>query len=245
VNSFAGWDPIASRTAIFENNGSVDLSLRGNATGHMNIYFERPVGITGAFIRLRDSILTFGRHRFTAINATSQSFRFYMDVINTRFGVGREPTTNSLEISGNASKAIAGDWLANSDERIKKDITDIKDAKYLLMKLHPVKFKYTDEWRKRNPSIKDQYYYNFIAQEYREVFPNSVVGSGEYLDYDPSEILQIDTYNAQIVTIKAVQELTEENDNLKKKVEALYAELNRLKKEFNNIINFSIKEARK
>src|SRR5882724_2774328 len=33
-------------------------------------------------------------------------------------GIGRTPTVNTLEISGNASKAVAGSWLANSDGRI-------------------------------------------------------------------------------------------------------------------------------
>jgi len=163
---------------------------------------------------------------------------------NTRFGIGREPDANALEVSGNASKATAGEWLANSDIRIKTDIKDITDAKSLLMKLHPVKFRYTDEWRKRNPSINDHYYYNFIAQEFKEVFPNSVAGSGEYLDGDPEEILQIDTYNAGIITIKAVQELIKENNDLKKEIKVLYVELNELKKEINNKY-FQVREAKR
>jgi hypothetical protein len=36
-------------------------------------------------------------------------------------GVGRLPTANALEVQGNASKSTAGDWLANSDRRIKQD----------------------------------------------------------------------------------------------------------------------------
>ena len=56
-----------------------------------------------------------------------------------------------------------------------------------------------------HPGIKDQYYYNFIAQEFATVFPNAVQGSGEYLS-DGSEILQLDSYNANIVAIKAIQE---------------------------------------
>jgi hypothetical protein len=132
-------------------------------------------------------------------------------------GLNRTPTTNRLEVNGDASKTTAGSWLANSDRRIKTDVRDIDNSLEIIKKLRPVKFKYTPEWMKRNESIKDQYYYNFIAQEYQQVFPESVKGSGEFLDGDSKEILQIDTYNAQIVTIKAVQELL-------KKVEALEAE---------------------
>ena len=56
-----------------------------------------------------------------------------------------------------------------------------------------------------HPGIKDQYYYNFIAQEFATVFPNAVQGGGEYLS-DGSEILQLDSYDANIVAIKAIQE---------------------------------------
>jgi hypothetical protein len=244
VNSLTGFNPIATRNAIFENNGGVNLALRSNETGRMEIFFERPVGFSGASIRLQDSTLIFSRFRYTSNNTTTSSSRFYMDLVNSRFGIGRVPEANALEVGGNASKSTAGEWLANSDIRIKTDIKDITDAKSLLMKLHPVKFRYTDEWRKRNPSIKDHYFYNFIAQEFKEVFPNSVAGSGEYLDGDPEEILQIDTYNAGIITIKAVQELIKENDDLKKEIKALYVELNELKKEINNKY-FQVREAKR
>lgn len=136
-------------------------------------------------------------------------------------GISRTPTTNDLEVAGNASKATSGNWLANSDRRIKTEILDIDNSFETMLKLHPVKFKYTEEWKKKNPSINDVFYYNFIAQEFQEIFPQSVQGSGEYLDGDSKEILQIDTYNAQIVTIKAVQELIKENQQLKEKVKEI------------------------
>ncbi|MEK7411944.1 MAG: hypothetical protein AAB263_01355, partial [Planctomycetota bacterium] len=37
-------------------------------------------------------------------------------------GIRRTPLTNSLEVEGDASKSSAGDWLANSDARLKKNI---------------------------------------------------------------------------------------------------------------------------
>ncbi|PLX03930.1 MAG: hypothetical protein C0594_09820 [Marinilabiliales bacterium] len=136
-------------------------------------------------------------------------------------GIGRSPSSNRLEVEGNASKTTAGSWLANSDKRIKTEIQDIDNSLELIEKLRPVKFKYTKEWRKMHPSIENKYYYNFIAQEYQSVFPESVKGSGEYLEGDKDEILQIDTYNAQIITIKAVQELIEENRELKEEISEL------------------------
>ena len=106
-----------------------------------------------------------------------------------------------------------------------------------MRQLRPVKFKYSDEWKQRNPSIKDQYYYNFIAQEYQEVFPEAVKGSGEYLENDREEILQIDTYNAQVVTIAAVKELIEENKQLRADNRRLYQKYASLEARIKSIEN--------
>ncbi len=63
-----------------------------------------------------------------------------------------------------------------------------------------------------------------------EVFPTAVKGSGEYLDEDEEdEILQLDGHNAQIVAIKAIQELKAENDELKAENDARQIEIEDLK----------------
>jgi len=158
-------------------------------------------------------------------SASDATFRVYNDgdmwIPLGNIGFGRDPVTNRLEVNGDASKTTAGDWLANSDKRIKTDIKDIDNSIETVMKLHPVKFKYTEEWKKNHSSIKDQYYYNFIAQEYKEIFPESVQGSGEFLEGDKEEILQMESYSAQIVTIKAVQELIKQNQEQKEMIENL------------------------
>jgi hypothetical protein len=57
-----------------------------------------------------------------------------------------------------------------------------------IRKLHLLRFRYTDEYRRKHPSIKDHSYYNFIAQG----------------------LLQIDGHNTAPYLIRAVQELTEQ-----------------------------------
>ena len=115
-------------------------------------------------------------------------------------GIGRVPTTNKLEVEGDASKSVAGDWLANSDIRIKTDVHTVKDALEVIGQLRPVKFKYTDEYLAAHPEIKDQYYYNFIAQEFQEVFPDAVKQGGD-------GYLQVDAYVVRPYLVAAVQEL--------------------------------------
>lgn len=157
--------------------------------------------------------------------------------INSTVGIGRCPTSNTLEVEGEVSKTVAGNWAANSDRRIKTDIKEIGNAFDIMLKLRPVKFRYTEQWRKTHPTIRDQFYYNFIAQDFQQVFPESVTGSGQYLDGDPQEILQLDSYNATIVAVKALQELIIENMELHQKIqkqqidiEALQGELEAIKR---------------
>jgi hypothetical protein len=118
-----------------------------------------------------------------------------------RVGIGRGATANPLEVEGNASKSTAGDWLANSDRRIKTDIQPLKDALDVIDQLRPVRFRYTDDYRKAHPAIRDHEYLNFIAQEYQQVFPEAVQRSGE------GDLLQIDTHPAAIYAVAAIQEL--------------------------------------
>ncbi|MGH8172223.1 MAG: tail fiber domain-containing protein, partial [Rhodanobacteraceae bacterium] len=146
--------------------------------------------------------------------------------------IARSLKTASISVEGNATKATAGAWKANSDGRIKDDIEPVGNALDTLSRLHPVTFRYTDSYRAGHAGIADQRYYNVIAQQFAEVFPDAVTGSGEYLAGAPktpeNEILQVDTYPAQIVTIAAVQELAEKNAALQAKVERLIARLAKL-----------------
>ena len=117
-----------------------------------------------------------------------------------RVGIGRTPTTNALEINGSASKATSGDWVANSDRRIKTSIKPIAGAIAAIERLRPVRFRYTQEYRDQHRSIEDRDYRSFIAQEFAEVFPESV-------QMDGSGLLQIDTFPVRPTLVVAMQDL--------------------------------------
>jgi len=131
--------------------------------------------------------------------------------INHQLGIGMPATENALEVAGNASKTAPGDWLANSDARIKREVLDIENACELISRLRPVTFRFTEDWIQKNPSVKDKVYYNYIAQEYSEVFPQSVLEGGGSLEGDEQPLLQLDSHPANVVAIKAIQELSEQN----------------------------------
>lgn len=219
------------------NEGSGNIMIGSNAGQNNNGYRNVFIG-TNAGQNETGSKKLF----IEVTNADSSMALIYGDFdtdwvrINDALGIGRNPEANNLEVEGTASKTTAGDWASNSDRRIKTDIQDINNSFQTILKLRPVKFKYTEQWKSRHPSVEDRFYYNFIAQEYQEVFPESVKGSGEYLEGDENEILQIDTYHAQIVTIKAVQDLIKENEEQNKVIENLIKENKELNQKLNKII---------
>lgn len=142
---------------------------------------------------------------------------------STQVGIGRSPTINAFEVEGDASKTTAGDWLANSDKRIKTEVRTIDQALETIDRLRPVKFRYTEEYRTKHPSVEDRDYCNFIAQEYKEVFPESVKDDG-------SGILQVDAYNVKPYLVRAVQELHEQIKSLKAENDALRLRVEEIEK---------------
>jgi hypothetical protein len=139
------------------------------------------------------------------------------NVFHGKIGIGRVPETNALEVEGQASRTTAGNWLANSDRRIKTEVQPVTGALQKLDKVRLVDFRYSADYLAAHPGIADQRYLNVIAQEFGEVFPEHVRGSGEKLP-DGSEILQVDTYPLTIYSAAAIQELHRENEALKKQI---------------------------
>lgn len=136
-------------------------------------------------------------------------------------------------MNGEASKSTAGNWLANSDRRIKTEIEPITGALATLARVRLVDFRYTDYHLGAHPEIEDRRYPNVIAQEFAEVFPDDVKGSGEKLP-DGSEILQVDTYPLTIYSAAAIQELYRENRSLEKKLSDQEQRLRKLEEILNN-----------
>lgn len=145
---------------------------------------------------------------------------------NGSLGVGRVPTANRFELNGNASKSTAGSWLANSDARIKTDVQTVKNALDILEDVRLVSFQYTPQYLANHPGIVPQVYYNVIAQEFAEVFPEYVSTSGEQVPPtgprdrfspvgntpDENDILQVDIHPLIIYSAAAIQELNKKHE---------------------------------
>jgi hypothetical protein len=139
-------------------------------------------------------------------------------------GVDRIPAANELEVEGTASKTSAGSWLANSDARIKTNVETITNALHTLSRIRPVKFSYTSDYLQRHPRLANATYFNVIAQEFAEVFPESVSEGGDTLP-NGDRVLQVDTHPAEITALAAIQELHALVKAQEKRIAALEARL--------------------
>ncbi|MEO0468785.1 MAG: tail fiber domain-containing protein [Bacteroidota bacterium] len=141
---------------------------------------------------------------------------------NGRLGIRREATTNSLEVNGNASKSTAGDWVGNSDARLKTNI-QYPDSMIMLKKVLQMKGA-TYEWNDDKTGIKrpNGVQYGFIAQDLEKVWPEKVRKDAQgyletaYGDYDPMFVEAIKALQGQINALgQRISELESENASLK------------------------------
>jgi len=135
---------------------------------------------------------------------------------NGRIGIGnRESTTNTLEVNGNASKATAGDWLANSDARLKKDIQPLQGALQKLLQLKGITYQWKDDKTGTNRPEGNQM--GFTAQNIQQVFPQLV-------STDAQGFLQTayGTYDA--LYVEAIRQLVAKVELLEKRIEQLSAD---------------------
>ena len=129
-------------------------------------------------------------------------------------GIKRTPTTNDLEVNGTASKSSAGDWLANSDARLKKNITPLQPSVVLdkILQLQGITYEWDDDRMGYDRPIGEQY--GFTAQNIQKVFP-------ELVSEDEAGYLMTSygTYDAMYV--EAIKALYEKIELLENEVKAL------------------------
>ncbi len=151
-----------------------------------------------------------------------------------RLGIGMTAGTNLLEVNGAASKTAAGDWLANSDARLKKDIKQM-DSKAVLDKMLALKG-ITYYWNDTVTGSKrpTQLQYGFTAQNIKEVFPILVEEDNlgylqtAYGTYDAMYVESMRALQQQIDAQQAIIEAQKKsNDAQKAEIDAL--KLNALK----------------
>jgi len=215
-----GYSTIRSNALVIHKDGNTGIGInRPQARLHVRdkVVIEQP-GTTGLASFEWRSNNTYrggfgydaGAGRFFFFDGESGTNTFFVN--NGRFGIQRDATTNALEVNGNASKSSAGDWLANSDARLKKNIVPLRGALQQLLQLQGI----TYEWNDNQTGITrpDGKHYGFTAQNVQAVFP-------ELVSTDAQGYLQTayGTYDA--LMLEAMRELHEKIQTLEKEIQQL------------------------
>lgn len=132
--------------------------------------------------------------------------------------------TGNATVGGHALTAGAT-WWQVSDIKIKTDVEKIQGeaALEVIEGLRPVKFRFTEEYLSQHPETQNIDYYNFIAQEFQNVWPDSV-------KEDQNGLLSINTSNTIPFLVSAIQELAKEIKDLKTKNMKLEEEVETIQK---------------
>lgn len=166
---------------------------------------------------------------------------------NGDVGIGRAPTTNALEVEGQASKTTAGAFVANSDRRLKKNIITLSERQALnkVKSLRGVTYEWNDD--KTGTKRPEGIQYGFIAQEIQEVFPEKVMEDNigylqtAYGDYDAIFVQAIKALHRKIEVLEATNKVLSAQlsvyQNLEARLEALETS--------NDIISSEISEGTK
>jgi Chaperone of endosialidase len=183
-----------------------------NVDGHHNIYIGNLAGMRNT---------TGDNEMFIDTDTMFAAPLIYGHFVNRRVGINRKATTNAFEVQGSASKSTTGEWLGNSDVRLKKNIVAIEPNNALnqLLSLQGITYEWNDKVTETERPEGKQY--GFTAQNIQNTFP-------ELVKEDANGYLQTayGTYDA--LTIEAIRALTRRLETLEAENKALQQKVQRL-----------------
>jgi hypothetical protein len=135
-------------------------------------------------------------------------------------GINQSYPEYALDIGiGNARKPSGTTWVTSSDARVKTNITtvDTLSCAQMLLQIPLRQFCYTDAYREQT-GIRDIPYYGFIAQEVKQVMPDSVrisqeFGLPDFHSLDADQLFKVE-FGATQYLMKAVEEVEQKLSTL-------------------------------
>ena len=239
--TFAGESSTASGSNAFvggglSNTASGDHAFAGGGTALLALsYGETVFGTYNTnYTPASTTSINSADRLFVIGNGTSSFIRSNAMTVmkNGTTGFARTPTTNRLEVNGNASKTVAGDWLANSDARLKKNIQSLSSTEMLqkVLALQGVTYEWSDD--KTGYERPEGIFFGFTAQNIQEVFPNLVEEDGQgylqtaYGTYDAILVEALRALHGELEAGKTrIEQLENENAALMARLENITAAL--------------------
>jgi hypothetical protein len=177
----------------------------GNIPAFMNT--RHRMNVIHSTIYFNDGSLTIRKQNFPNQNLGNIG-------INTTF------PEYSLDIAtGNARKPIGTNWVTASDARVKKEVetVDLVSCAKLVSEIPLRTYSFTSKFQDKT-GIKPLTYYGFIAQEVKQVLPNSVTytkehGLDDFHSLDTDQIFKLE-FGATQYLLSAVKSLEDQISTL-------------------------------
>lgn len=166
-----GCDPSAGR-------GWIHTFMNGASGEGSGSYSKLCLQSAGGVVGIGTTNPLFPLH-VVSVGATDSIYQFgYLNTSGAGTG-GSGSSLSSFTVQAKFSGTVHADlFRATSDERIKKNISEINDGEALerLRSIQPKKYQYVDTVAKGEGEV-----YGFIAQEVRQVFPEAVALDRDYV----------------------------------------------------------------
>ena len=114
--------------------------------------------------------------------ATTRSHSLSIDA-QGHVGIGTTGPSHLLHVNG-VARSTQANWATSSDRRVKKNVAALSGSLSKLLKIRPVTFEYTEDYKDGNKAL-DGKRIGFIAQEVYEVYPQAVAVGGKDPKTDP------------------------------------------------------------
>lgn len=135
-------------------------------------------------------------------------------------GIGTTSPAFKLQVAGNVD--VTGELTAASDMRLKRNIEPLENALDVVQKLNPVSYNFkTDEYPEME--LAERHKMGLIAQEVEAILPALVSEGSEATDEngDSFNVKSVNYVEMIPLLIKSIQELQDENEALKQRLEKL------------------------
>lgn len=138
-----------------------------------------------------------------------------------RLGLGIMPTSNQLKVNGNASKSTPGNWLGNSDARLKKNIITLDPEETLskLLMLRGVTYVWNDTLIEMHRPQGIQY--GLLAQDIQKIFPQLVLE-------DSNGYLQTSYGTFDPMILEGIRYIDQETESMQVEVNELMRRMGKL-----------------
>ncbi len=249
LNQTGNDNTYVGKSAGFGIRGSRNIMI-GRSSGGFNEVFIDSTILIGSFSP-SGSAPPLQSNRLIIHNQSDSLALVYGEFDTDHVGINWDlaiSVPNTLSVNGDASKTTAGDWVANSDQRLKKNISYLQSEDMLskLLNMKGVSYEWNDD--QTGFDRPDGIQFGFIAQDLQKVWPENVQADKQgflqtaYGTYDHMYVEAIKALKAEIDQLKQENTIMRDlNDELrsdigyiKKLIHSISSEHSNLEKERNS-----------